>query len=510
MRKLLLLSLLVLAPAICSAQLYAMRDSVQNGYNFWLYLPDDYEDRRPERIAQTDSCEIEDPLPIVLFLHGRSLSGTDLNTVRKYGTIDAVKRGRKVNAVVIAPQVKHGDWWRPERLLNVVDWVAKRYDVDTSRLYVLGMSLGGYGTLDFAATYPERTAAAMALCGGASVKAATLANLNQVPLWIMHGTADVSVAVSASRDVKKAMESADASTPRLRYDEWAGAGHSIYARTFYMNEAYEWLFKHRTTDENRPVDRSVQIPTERFNNAYKGLPRGGIALNVYDPPTQATYKGRYIGEEVPMPAPRQSEAISDVETEVGPSEEPQSDTTTTPAASTTVKVTTDAATYHTVAEGETLSHIAVRYNTTVAKLCEWNNLDKNAIINIGKRLKVSEGGTQTEYTYHTVTADDTSYWAIASRYGITVEKLMELNGLTEPKIYHVGEQIIVGKGATTTVATQTKSTGSGTSAVYHTIVDGDTLGHIAVKYHTTVKRICELNNMDKNDILRLGKKLRVK
>ena len=146
---------------VCSAQLYAMRDSVQNGYNFWLYLPDGYKDMRQERMAKPNSDEVKEPMPIVLFLHGRSLSGTDLYTVRKYGTIDAVKRGRKVNAVVIAPQVNHGDWWRPERLLNVVDWVAKRYDVDTSRLYVLGMSLGGYGTLDFAATYPERTAAAI-------------------------------------------------------------------------------------------------------------------------------------------------------------------------------------------------------------------------------------------------------------------------------------------------------------------------------------------------------------
>ena len=134
---------------------------------------------------------------------------------------------------------------------------------------------------------------------------------------------------------------------------------------------------------------------------------------------------------------------------------------------------------------------------------------KSAIINIGKKLQVSEGAAEMEYTYHTVTADDTSYWAIANRYGITVEKLMELNGLTEPKIYHVGEQIIVGKSSSTS-SKATKQTKSSTAAQYHTIIDGDTLGHIAVKYNTTVKRLCELNNMTKTDILKLGKKLRVK
>ena len=81
--------------------------------------------------------------------------------------------------------------------------------------------------------------------------------------------------------------------------------------------------------------------------------------------------------------------------------------------------------------------------------------------------------------------------------------------MTEPKMYRVGEQIIVGKGATTAKNTQS-SKPAAESAKYHTIQDGDTLGHIAVKYNTTVKRLCELNNMEKTDILKLGKKLRVK
>ena len=118
MKKALLLMLLMVAPMVCSAQLYAMRDSVHNGYDFWLYLPDDYKDMRAERLENPDSTEIKSPLPIVLFLHGRSLSGTNLNTVRRYGTIDAVKRGRKVNALVIAPQVNYNDWWRPKRIMN--------------------------------------------------------------------------------------------------------------------------------------------------------------------------------------------------------------------------------------------------------------------------------------------------------------------------------------------------------------------------------------------------------
>ena len=162
MTRFILLLSFVLVPMLSSAQMYAMRDSVSNGYDFWLYVPSNYEDNRMKRIEADDPSSVKDPLPVIVFLHGRSLSGKDIYKVRQYGTIDAISRGRKINAVVIAPQVNHGDWWRPERVMNVVDWVSKRYDVDPTRLYVLGMSLGGYGTLDFAATYPDRTAAAVA------------------------------------------------------------------------------------------------------------------------------------------------------------------------------------------------------------------------------------------------------------------------------------------------------------------------------------------------------------
>jgi len=504
MKKYILLIVATILPMICSAQLYAMRDSVQNGYDFWLYLPDKYKDLRAERMEKADSTHVDDPLPVVVFLHGRSLSGTNLNTVRKYGSIDAVKRGRKINAVIIAPQVDFNDWWRPERVMNVVEWVAKRYDVDLTRLYVLGMSLGGYGTLDFAATYPDRTAAAIALCGGSTLRGAALAPLNKVPTWIMHGTADASVAVSESRRVKTTMEEHDANTPRLRYDEWKGAGHSIYARVFYMPEAYEWLFKHSTTDVNRPVDQSVQIPTSRFSNVYSGLPRGGIALTVFDPPTKSSNKGCYMDNSIETPAPQYT------------NDEPDSPNVTkisngnSSSKSTANSTATISYKYHTIADGDTLGHIAIKYGTTVKRLCELNGINKSAILGIGKRLKVAVVHTEPEIVYHTITAEDTSYGAIAKRYNTTIEAIMQLNGLTEPKVYHVGEKIIVAKRSSTSNTKSTHSNKVGSTATYHIIEDGDTLGHIAIKYGTTVKRLCELNGIDKGAILSIGKKLRVK
>lgn len=356
MRNILFALLFLLWPVASSAQLYAMRDKVESGYNFWLYVPNGYKDCRAERQRlQAEAKEKQDsasmakaksvrkPLPIVVFLHGRSLSGTDLYKVRKYGTLDALSAGRKINAIVIAPQVKTNDWWRPNRVMNVIKWVDERYDVDMSRIYVLGMSLGAYGAMDFAAAYPKQTAAAMALCGGSTRKPAELAKLNEVPMWIMHGTADALVPISESRRVYKAMKEANADTPRLRYDEFEGAGHSVFARTFYTGEAYEWLFKHSTKDKSRPVDRTVQIPPSRLNNKpYRGLKFGSVKLKVVD-------------------------NVGPVQGSVPPKPQPQ---------------------YHTIVSGDTLGHLAIKYKTTVKELCRLNNITEETLLQLNKKLRV--------------------------------------------------------------------------------------------------------------------------
>ena len=110
MKKLIIiLSLWVLVlPARSFGQLIACRDSIPNGYDFWLYLPDDYNDTVREK-------------PLVIFLHGRSLCGKNLANVRRYGCIDAIERGRNIDAVIVAPQTQNT--WNPDKVHEVYDWV---------------------------------------------------------------------------------------------------------------------------------------------------------------------------------------------------------------------------------------------------------------------------------------------------------------------------------------------------------------------------------------------------
>ncbi len=256
----------------------SFHNKAPGGYNFWMYTPPATADSAHHATAATSKYgkhrkqhTHRELRPLVVFLHGASLCGHNLQMVRRYGTLDALDRGRKIDAYVLAPQ-NPGGAWKPDKLMHLCEWAIRNYDIDTTRIYVLGMSLGGYGTIDFAAAYPHRIAAAMALCGGGTSK--TLGNLNQLPLWILHGTVDRAVPISASDKVVATMQAAGP-TDRLIYSRLKGYNHGQPARIFYMKETYEWLFSHRLNDKGRPVNRSVTINTTNIPLAYRDLERKG-------------------------------------------------------------------------------------------------------------------------------------------------------------------------------------------------------------------------------------------
>ena len=251
---------------------------IRDGYNYWLYTPEvTYEKIEPVAVEPPDpfshdSVEVVREYikekPVILFLHGASLCGTDLNKVRRYGTIDAIEKGRDIDAYVIAPQ-NPGGAWQPQKLMNILQHVIDTCPIDTTRIYVVGMSLGGYGTIDMVAKYPDKIAAAMAFCGGGNGTDYDV--LNQVPLWIVHGTADRAVSISQSDKVVSSMKGKTGRTPRLIYNRVPGMNHGAPARLFYLQESYDWLLSHSLTDDNREVATNSIIGSNALKNAYQGL-----------------------------------------------------------------------------------------------------------------------------------------------------------------------------------------------------------------------------------------------
>lgn len=234
-----------------------VKDSIPGGYDFWVYTPQDY-------YYSLDST------PVIIFLHGRSLCGRNLNRVKRYGPLDAIVKGRQIDALVLVPQNPGGSW-KPDKINDVLEWTKKHYPMDSTRVYVIGMSLGGYGTLDFAGTYPDKVAAAMALCGGSTLK--DVSGLGELPLWIIHGTADRAVPIKQSKVVVEQLKK-EGKDKRLRYDWLKGASHGALARILYMTKTYDWLFSHSLIDKNRPVNKEIDIDKSDLSKAYNDMISG--------------------------------------------------------------------------------------------------------------------------------------------------------------------------------------------------------------------------------------------
>ena len=326
--KLILISFLFISYFSFAQQIIEVQNKAK--YPFLLSLPEQ---------AVLDSIP-----PIIIFLHGRSLSGTSLDLVRKYGVIDAVERGRKVPAIVIAPQVNSGSSWDPSKILSVLEYVQENYKTDTNRVYVTGMSLGGYGTTYFAAAYPEKIAAAVALCGGGKISDAC--NLTKTNIWIQHGKLDEAVAHSESVEMYEAIKACD-SDAICYFTSYPNADHGDLASEFYRDEIYDWMFQFALNKDSKKMDQLKIESSKTFSK--KGVVYGNAKSK------NKTSKNK-----------------EEVEIELKPS----------PSINKSDKNIT-----YTVKKGDSLIKIAKKHSTTVAEIQRLNKL-KTTTIQINQILKI--------------------------------------------------------------------------------------------------------------------------
>lgn len=179
--------------------------------------------------------------PVFVFLHGRSLCGHNLDRVKRYGVLYAMNRGTEVPGIVIAPQSPCA--WNADKVMEVVDYVLKNNpEADSSRIYICGMSLGGYGTMETVGKYPDRIAAAVAICGGGNASQAE--NLAKVPIELYHGTADRIVPISESKKIMKAIKNVDENA-NISLNVIKGGTHGSVEKLFHKPDIYDWLLQHR-------------------------------------------------------------------------------------------------------------------------------------------------------------------------------------------------------------------------------------------------------------------------
>jgi predicted peptidase len=131
--------------------------------------------------------------------------------------------------------------WKADELILLVDHVVAKLNVDPNRVYVTGLSMGGYGTWRLAAKYPERFAAALPICGGGQPDEMAKA-LSRVPIWAFHGEKDAVVRVAESKKMVEAVRRAGGDVKLTVYPD---VEHNSWDRTYDNQEVYDWLLSHR-------------------------------------------------------------------------------------------------------------------------------------------------------------------------------------------------------------------------------------------------------------------------
>lgn len=186
--------------------------------------------------------------PLLVFLHGAGESGSDLEKVKIHGPPKLIAAGGFAHpCIVVSPQCP-GRGWNTDMVAALIDDLCRSYRVDEDRIYLTGLSMGGFGTWALAASRPERFAAIAPICGGGNP--ADAVKLRGLPIWVFHGAKDAVVPLDASRAMVAALE-ALGQTDTVRFTVYPEVGHDSWTATYDDPAFYEWLFAQKRSHGDR-------------------------------------------------------------------------------------------------------------------------------------------------------------------------------------------------------------------------------------------------------------------
>jgi len=205
--------------------------------NYLLLLPQDYKEKKKER------------WPLMLFLHGIGERGSDVNKVKVHGPPKVGEKMTNFPFILVSPQCPDGEWWNNQSLVALLDDVTKKYRVDTNRVYLTGLSMGGFGAWSLALAYPERFAAVAPICGGGNpfvvmaYDAKRKAAIKSLPFRVFHGDKDPAVNVSESERMVAFLKKYGCQDVELTV--YPGVGHDSWTQTYKEPKLYDWFLSHR-------------------------------------------------------------------------------------------------------------------------------------------------------------------------------------------------------------------------------------------------------------------------
>ncbi|MDB6121586.1 MAG: Phospholipase/Carboxylesterase [Pedosphaera sp.] len=207
--------------------------------DYSLFLPRDYKSSAKKK------------WPVIVFLHGAGERGVNIWKASTHGPTKYIEKHPDFPFILVTPLCPPDHKWSDEAVLGILDKVTADYAVDTNRIYLTGLSMGGYGTWSLATTYPGRFAAIAPICGGEGNIGIVLAlyekgvkaqALKSLPLWAFHGGKDTTVVADESKRMVELMKKAGCKEVELTvYPE---ATHNSWTETYNNPKLYEWFLQH--------------------------------------------------------------------------------------------------------------------------------------------------------------------------------------------------------------------------------------------------------------------------
>ncbi|MCD4825009.1 MAG: prolyl oligopeptidase family serine peptidase [Phycisphaerae bacterium] len=184
--------------------------------------------------------------PLILFLHGSGERGSNLSLVKKLGPPKVAPNQKGFPFIVLSPQCPAGKWWTDadivQMVMTMLDDICDKYLVDRDRIYLTGLSMGGFGTWALAQQYPNRFAAIAPVCGGGNPYLAK--RIKHIPVRIYHGAKDKNVPLHFAKQMAAVLKQIGGTVQLFVFPT---RGHNVWTPTYSNGKLYEWFLQHRRT-----------------------------------------------------------------------------------------------------------------------------------------------------------------------------------------------------------------------------------------------------------------------
>jgi predicted peptidase len=196
-------------------------------YNYLVFFPDKYKESNKEK------------WPLIVFLHGAFERGNCLQDVKR-NALPKIAEIEEFPFIIIAPQCPENSFWKAEQIIEITDKSLSEFNIDSTKIYLTGLSMGGFATWQIASRYPSKYAAIIPICGGGNTLMAT--KLTNLPIWAFHGEKDRVIPVQQTIDMVEGVNVAGGNAKLTIYPY---AFHDSWTETYENNEIYDWLLSHK-------------------------------------------------------------------------------------------------------------------------------------------------------------------------------------------------------------------------------------------------------------------------